>query len=262
MTALILDCDGVLADTERFGHLPAFNAMFREFGLPVQWSEEEYGRLLAIGGGKERMATLLTPAFVEAAGLPTDPEAQADEIARWHQRKTVLYTEMVAAGKLPARPGIRRIVAAAQDAGWTLAVCSTSAEASVRAILDHAVGRRRAARFDLVLAGDVVPHKKPAPDIYELALERLAIPAASALVVEDSRNGLLAATGVGLRCLVTINEYTRDEDASEAVLVVTSLGDPGGEVCQVLANRSAARPADWLTLGDIEACLATPRASG
>jgi HAD superfamily hydrolase (TIGR01509 family) len=255
VTALFFDCDGVLADTERYGHLPAFNATFREFGLPVQWSEEEYGRLLAIGGGKERMATLLTPEFVRTAGLPADPEGQAAELAAWHKRKTQIYTEMVAEGRLPPRPGIRRIITAAQDAGWALAVCSTSAEASVRAILDHAAGPDRAARFDLVLAGDVVPRKKPASDIYQLAIERLSVPPPSVLVIEDSRNGLLAATGAGLRCLLTVNDYKKDEEFSEAVLVVTSLGDPGGEVCQVLANRSAARPGDWLDLADLEACL-------
>jgi HAD superfamily hydrolase (TIGR01509 family) len=262
VTALIFDCDGVLADTERFGHLPAFNATFREFGLPVRWSEEEYGRLLAIGGGKERMATLLNPTFVAAAGLPADAEGQAAEIARWHKRKTVIYTEMVAEGKLPPRPGIRRIIEAAQDAGWTLAVCSTSAEDSVRAILDHAAGPERARRFDLLLAGDVVPRKKPAPDIYQLAIERLAVPPAKVLVVEDSRNGLLAATAAGLRCLVTVNGYTQHEDASEAVMVVSSLGDPGGEACRVLANRSAAQPGDWLTLDDLKACLRTRRSDG
>ena len=255
MTTLIFDCDGVLADTERYGHLPAFNATFREFGLPVEWSEEEYGRLLKIGGGKERMATLFTPAFIEATGLPADPDGQAAELARWHKRKTAVYTDMVAAGRLPARPGIRRIIEAAQDAGWTLAVASTSAEPSVRAILDEVAGPERAARFDLVLAGDVVARKKPAPDIYQLALERLGTPAASALAIEDSRNGLLAATGAGLRCVMTINGYTVDEDASEAVLVVSSLGDPGGEITAVLANRSAARPGDWVTLADLEACL-------
>ena len=255
MTTLLFDCDGVLADTERYGHLPAFNETFAEFGLPVTWSVEEYGRLLRISGGKERMATLLTPAFVAAAGLPTDPEAQAAEVARWHARKTAIYTEMVAQGKLPARPGIPRIVADAQDAGWTLAVCSTSAEASVRAILDSAVGADRAARFDLVLAGDVVAHKKPAPDIYRLALDRLGASPASTLVIEDSRNGLLAAVGAGLRCVVTVNGYTEDEDATEAVLVVTSLGDPGGAVATVLANRGAAHPGDWVTLADLEACL-------
>ena len=256
MSTLIFDCDGVLADTERDGHLPAFNQTFREFGLPVQWSEEEYGRRLAIGGGKERMASLLTPAFVEAAGLPAGPEAQRAEVARWHARKTAIYTEMVAAGRLPPRPGIRRLVGAAEDAGWTLAVASTSAEAAVRAILDYAVGGERAARFALVLAGDVVEHKKPAPDIYLLARERLAVPPAEVLVVEDSRNGLLAATAAGLRCLMTVNGYTQDEDSSEALLVVSSLGDPDGERATVIANRSRARPGDYLTLADLEACLA------
>ncbi|HEX8940014.1 MAG TPA: HAD-IA family hydrolase [Candidatus Limnocylindrales bacterium] len=257
MSTLIFDCDGVLADTERYGHLPAFNQTFREFGLPVEWSEEEYGRKLLIGGGKERMASELTPEFVRANGLPEDHEGQAAELARWHKRKTALYTEMVAQGKLPPRPGIRRIICDAQDAGWTLAVASTSAEASVRAILEYAVGKERADRFDLVLAGDVVPRKKPDPAIYQLALERLGVPPAEVLVVEDSRNGLLAATGAGLRCLMTVNGYTEDEDASEALLVVTSLGDPGGERTTVLANRSKARPGDFVTLADLEACLAS-----
>ena len=255
VTTLIFDCDGVLADTERDGHRPAFNQTFREFGLPVEWSEETYGRKLQIAGGKERMASELTPDFVRANGLPADPEGQTAELAKWHKRKTEIYTEMVAAGRLPTRPGIRRIIGEAQDAGWTLAVASTSAEASVRAILDQAVGPERAARFDLVLAGDVVAHKKPAPDIYLLALERLSAPAAETLVIEDSRNGLLAAQGAGLRCVMTVNGYTEEEDNSEAILVVSSLGDPAGERTRVIANRSAAQPGDFITLADLERCL-------
>jgi HAD superfamily hydrolase (TIGR01509 family) len=244
---LIFDCDGVLADTERFGHLPAFNQMFAEFGLPVRWSEAEYGVKLAIGGGKERMASLLTPTFVTAAQLPDDTDAQRDLVATWHKRKTEIYTEMVAAGRLPGRPGIRRVVAEAHDAGWALACASTSAEPSVRAVLEHAVGTDLAAEF-LVLAGDVVPHKKPAPDIYTLALERLALRASACLVVEDSRNGLEAATGAGISCLVTVNDYTKSEDFSDAVLVVSSLGDPDGEHTVVLANHSRARVGDWITV--------------
>jgi HAD superfamily hydrolase (TIGR01509 family) len=257
VSTLIFDCDGVLADTERYGHLPAFNQTFREFGLPIEWSEEEYGRKLLIAGGKERMASVLTPEFVKTNGLPEDAEGQAEELAAWHKRKTAIYTEMVAAGQLPPRPGIRRIIADAQDAGWTLAVASTSADAAVRAILAYAAGPERAARFDLVLAGDVVPKKKPAPDIYLLALERLAVPATDALVIEDSRNGLLAAVGAGLRCVMTVNGYTEEEDNSEAILVVSSLGDPDGEKTTVIANRGASRPGDYVRLGDLEACLAT-----
>jgi HAD superfamily hydrolase (TIGR01509 family) len=257
VTFLIFDCDGVLADTERFGHLPAFNLTFEEFGLPVRWSEEEYGRKLAISGGKERMASLLTEDLVKQAGLPADAEGQKAMLADWHKRKTAIYTEMVAAGKLPGRPGVARIVGEALDAGWSLAVASTSAEASVRAVLDHVVGAEQAARFALVLAGDVVEKKKPAPDIYLLAVERLGADPSDTLVVEDSRNGLLAAVGAGLRCLVTVNGYTEDEDFSEAVLVVSSLGD-AGEPARVLANRSVADPGELVKLEDLTACLGAP----
>ncbi|MGA3029162.1 MAG: HAD-IA family hydrolase [Candidatus Limnocylindrales bacterium] len=256
MNALVFDCDGVLADTERYGHLPSFNQTFREFGLPLEWSEEEYGRKLLIGGGKERMASELTPDFVRANGLPSDPDALAAEVAKWHKRKTQLYTEMVAAGKLPPRPGVRRMISDAQDHGWKLAVASTSAEASVHAILEYAVGRERADRFDVFLAGDCVPKKKPAPDIYLLALEKLGVDPAEVLVVEDSRNGLEAAHAAGLRCLVTVNGYTEKEDFTEAILVVSCLGDPDGEQSVVLANRSAARPGAYVTIADLEACLA------
>jgi HAD superfamily hydrolase (TIGR01509 family) len=257
VTTLIFDCDGVLADTERDGHRPAFNQTFREFGLPIEWSVEEYGRKLQIAGGKERMASELTPQFIRDNGLPQDSELIAAQLAAWHKRKTQIYTEMVAAGMLPPRPGITRLIGEAQDAGWTLAVASTSAEPSVRAILEHAAGTERAARFALVLAGDVVAHKKPAPDIYLLALERLGAGADQTLVIEDSRNGLAAAHAAGLRCLVTVNGYTEAEDFDEAALVVTSLGDPNGQYTVVLANRSAAHPGDWITLADLGACLST-----
>lgn len=256
MSALVFDCDGVLADTERDGHRVAFNQLFAERGLPVSWSEDEYGRKLQIAGGKERMASVLTPEFCAANDLPTDPDGQAALLADWHRRKTAIYTEMVAAGRLPTRPGIHRIIAAAQDAGWGLAVASTSAEPSVRAILDQAVGPERAARFDAVLAGDVVAAKKPAPDIYLLALERLGAPTSDVLVMEDSRNGILAAAGAGLRSVMTVNGYTEEEANDEAILVVSSLGDPDGERTRVIANRSAADPGAFVTLDDLQRCLA------
>jgi HAD superfamily hydrolase (TIGR01509 family) len=259
---LIFDCDGVLSDTERDGHRPAFNQTFAEFGLPIEWSEDEYAVKLQIAGGKERMSSELTPDFLRAHGLPEDEAGRTDLLARLHKRKTEIYKEMVAAGRLPTRPGIRRIIAEAQDAGWTLAVCSTSAEPSVRAILEQAIGPDRAARFDLVLAGDVVEHKKPAPDIYLLALQRLGIGPEETLVIEDSRNGLLAAAGAGLRSVMTVNGYTEKEDNSEAVLVVSSLGDPDGERTRVIANRSPAQPGAYITLADLERCMAAPIGAG
>jgi HAD superfamily hydrolase (TIGR01509 family) len=256
MTTLIFDCDGVLADTERFGHLPAFNRAFEEEGLPVRWSEEEYAERLKIGGGKERMASLLTDEFVREHGLPSDPEGRRELLARWHKRKTAAYTEMVGAGVMPGRPGIARIIDAALAEGWTVAVASTSAEESVRAVLEHAVGEQQAARIQ-IFAGDAVPAKKPDPGIYLLALERTGSDPRDTLAIEDSRNGMLAAVGAGLRCLVTVSSYTLQEDFSEAVLVVSSLGDPD-EPTRVLANRSEARPGDQITLDDLRACLRAP----
>ena len=252
MPALIFDCDGVLADTERDGHRPAFNQTFAEVGLPVQWSEEEYGEKLKIGGGKERMASLLTDEFVRANDLPADADGQKQLLADWHKRKTATYKEMVRAGRLPGRPGIARIVDEAIDAGWTLAVASTSAEESVRAVLEHAVGESAASHFAL-FAGDVVPAKKPDPAIYLLALEQLGLTTEDAVVIEDSRNGLLAAVGAGLRCVVTVSGYTAEEDMSEAALVVTSLGDPV-EPARVLADRAGVDPGDLVTLDDLDAC--------
>jgi HAD superfamily hydrolase (TIGR01509 family) len=252
--ALILDCDGVLADTERFGHLVAFNKTFEEFGLPVRWTVADYQEKLRIGGGKERMASLLTPEFVKEAGLPADAAGQQAAIAAWHRRKTELYLELVASGAVPPRPGVARVVDEALAAGWPVAVASTSAESSVRATLSRAVGAGSAKAVS-VFAGDVVPHKKPAPDIYLLALESLGLSPDSAVVVEDSRNGLLAAAGAAITCVITVNDFTKDEDFSEAAVVVSSLGDPGGEKTAVLANRSQATPGDWVTLADLSSLL-------
>lgn len=247
MTALIFDCDGVISDTERDGHLPAFNQLFEEAGVPLRWTEETYGQALRIGGGKERLAALLTPEVARELGLPADPEQRRTIVARWHQRKTQIYVELARSGMLPPRPGIVRIVDEARAAGWQLAICSTSAEPSVRAILGSTVGPEVAAGFT-VLAGDVVPRKKPAPDIYLLALERLHVDARDAVVVEDSRNGLLAATAAGLVTVVTVNGYTEDEDFREAALVVSSLGDPGGPPARTLADPHRIAPGAYVTL--------------
>ncbi|MGO9096283.1 MAG: HAD-IA family hydrolase [Bryobacteraceae bacterium] len=257
--ALIFDCDGVLGDTEQFGHLPAFNQMWKERGVPWAWTVEEYGRKLKIGGGKERMASLFhEPAFLAVWPSCPDGEAARKElVAAWHQRKSAIYKEIILSGRIPARSGVRRLSEEALEAGWVLAVASTSAEESVRAVLRHAMGEPTAARFSLVLAGDCVKAKKPAPDIYLLAAERLGVSPADCVVVEDSSNGVASATDAGMECVVTVSGYTRDEDFSRAAIVLTCLGDPAGEVCEVIENRSAARPAGFFQVADLEAVRAS-----
>lgn len=253
---LIFDCDGVLADTERFGHLVAFNRMWRELGVPWQWSAEEYGRKLKIGGGKERMASLFEePEFLAAFDPPDSEEGRAELLAMWHKRKSAIYKEIIMSGRIPPRSGIRRLSEEALGKGWILGVASTSAPESVEAVLRHAVGNETADRFSLILAGDVVKAKKPAPDIYLMAAEKLHASPKDCVAVEDSRNGLLSAHRAGMKCVVTVNGYTSEEDFSEANIVLTCLGDPDGEKCEVLANRSKAAPADIFTVVDLESIL-------
>jgi HAD superfamily hydrolase (TIGR01509 family) len=257
MPALIFDCDGVLADTDRDGHLAAFNQVFAEFSVPVHWSDSDYAEKVKIGGGKERIRSSLTPAVAATLDLPDDPAVLDSAIARWHRRKTAIYTERIMNGSLPARPGILRIIQAAAAAGWILAVASTSAEESVRAVLNHAVAPELAARFR-VFAGDIVPAKKPAPDIYLHALRELGVDASEAVVIEDSENGLRSALAAGLRTLITVSGYTANEDFSGAALVVSSLGDPGGPATITLKDPLHLHPGAFVELSDLTAILNAP----
>jgi HAD superfamily hydrolase (TIGR01509 family) len=219
--ALIFDCDGVLVDTERDAHRPGFNLAFKEFGIDADWSVDLYARLLLTAGGKERMVV-----YFNEFGWPEEQVAKfggKDElILALHKEKTRLTSDIVK--DLPVRPGILRIIDEAIAAGVRLGVCTTSNPKFIDAVLDL-FGPERKAAFEFVHAGDVVAKKKPAPDIYLLALETLGLPASDCMVVEDSRNGLLAATGAGIPTLVTMSTYTGEEDFSEAVKVVPELGD-------------------------------------
>jgi HAD superfamily hydrolase (TIGR01509 family) len=253
--ALIFDCDGVLADTELYGHLPAFNQMWEKMGVPWQWSKQQYGEKLKIGGGKERMASLFAEAdFRDRVAVPESEEERKALLARWHKEKTAIYEGIISSGKIPTRPGIKRLSEEALQAGWKLAVASTSAPGAVAAVLRRAVGDELAREF-LVLSGDIVPAKKPAPDIYLLALERLQLPAEDCIAIEDSRNGMLAACGAHIPVVVTVAEYTSKEDFHEAALVVDSLGDPQGPKSKVLASRNETSVADYVKLEDLALLL-------
>ena len=252
---LIFDCDGVLADTELHGHLVAFNQMWKKLGVPWQWSPEQYAEKLKIGGGKERMASLfLDRNFQQVFAVPESAEARKALIATWHKEKTTIYQEIISSGRIVPRSGIKRIAEAALGADWKVAVASTSAKPSVEVVLTHVVGAFTANRF-AVFAGDVVTAKKPAPDIYLLATRGMGIAPENCVAIEDSRNGLLSAVAAGIRVVVTTSWFTRDEDFSEARLVVSALGDPASESATVNANRIGRAIGDYVKLEDLMAVL-------
>ncbi len=220
--AFIFDQDGVIVDTERDGHRVAFNRTFAEFGYQFEWSVEEYHELLQVGGGKERMTHYLN---TKGFGVEIEPEEVPDLIQRLHKRKTDIFIELIESGALPLRPGVRRIMEEAVGLGLTIGVCTTSNERAARAITGTLLA---GIPFKFVLAGDVVPKKKPDPAIYLLGLERGGLHADECVVFEDSHIGAMAAKAAGMHVVATTNLYTEREDLSMADAVVSCLGDAEG----------------------------------
>ncbi len=221
--ALIFDQDGVIIDTERDGHRVAFNKAFEEFGFDFQWDVDKYGELLKVSGGKERMRHYL---HTEGFGVEVPPEEEDDLIKRMHAFKTDVVVNLLESGTLPVRPGVRRLMREAKEAGLILGICTTSNQRAARAVSERILS---GIDFDFVLAGDIVSRKKPDPEIYELALERTGLEPEECIVIEDSRNGVLAASAAGMHIVATTNVYTENEDLSDADIIVTCLGDPDGE---------------------------------
>ncbi len=223
LKAIFFDQDGVIIDTERDGHRVAFNQAFREFGFAFQWDVEEYHALLQVGGGKERMKHYLR---TKGFGVDIPPGTEEDLIRKLHLRKTAIFIELIESGRLPLRPGVKRLMKEAVELGLKLAICTTSDEKAANAIASRML---KDIPFAFILAGDVVRKKKPDPEIYLLALQKSGLAAGECLVVEDSANGIRAAKSAGIRVLTTCNPYTEQEDLSQGDIVVTCLGDFEGE---------------------------------
>jgi HAD superfamily hydrolase (TIGR01509 family) len=218
LKALIFDVDGTLAETERDGHRIAFNQAFAKTGLIWNWSVELYGELLEVPGGKERIRF-----YLEKYQPHLEIPENLDEfIADLHHLKTKYYGDLLASGIIPLRPGVKRLILAAKTSGLRLAIATTSALPNVMALLEKTLNPDW---FEIIAAGDIVPAKKPAPDIYNYVLQKLYLPPENCLVFEDSYQGLQAATKAGLKTIVTVNNYTQHHDFSDAVLVVNHLGE-------------------------------------
>jgi HAD superfamily hydrolase (TIGR01509 family) len=220
LRALIFDVDGTLADTERDGHRVAFNRAFADSGLDWHWDVARYGELLRVTGGRERILHSMEN------GEASIPPAERDALARTlHALKTKHYLRMVDEGAVHLRPGVARLLSEAHALGLTLAIATTTSRANIDALLAHTLPPGALGWFAVIGAAEDAPCKKPDPQVYEFVLEQLKFAPDECLAIEDSAAGLLAATAVGLRTIVTVNDYTREQDFSGALTVLSDFGE-------------------------------------
>ncbi len=222
LEALIFDCDGTLAETEE-AHRAAFNKMFAEKGLDWHWSIQTYGELLKITGGKERMRH-----FVRHYNPPKGQHFidNDDLIPEMHIRKTALYMDLVKTGEVPLRPGVERILREARASGMRLAIATTTNIEPLTALFEGTLGKEALGWFEAVAAGDMVANKKPAPDVYELALQELKLEGPQCLAFEDTTNGILSARAANIPVLITVSEYSAGQDFTGALAIIDNLGEP------------------------------------
>lgn len=226
LKALLFDVDGTLSDTERDGHRVAFNQAFEDYGLDWNWDIDTYGELLAVTGGKERMK-FYTEQFLQrhqlANKLPDNLDALIPEL---HQAKTRHYTELLSTGAIPLRPGVERLINEAREKNFRLAIVTTTTPENVTALLTHTLGEESIAWFEVIAAGDIVPAKKPAPDIYDFTLKAMNLTADECIAFEDSANGIKSSHGANLKTIITINDYTKDHNFDGACIVLDQMGEP------------------------------------
>ena len=244
LKAFLFDVDGTLADTERDGHRVAFNMAFADAGLNWNWDEAHYGHLLSVTGGKERMrfhAIENDPVFLDQPNIDTI-------IARLHKRKNTHYKFLLENGAVNLRSGVVRLIEEAKSEGLRLAIATTTSVENVECLIQSQLGSDALKWFSVIAAGDMVPNKKPAPDVFLLAMRELNLSAEECIAFEDSYNGLLSATAAGLKSIVTVNDYTKDDDLSTAALLIDGLGEPAesikvlqGEMCEPYVTVQTAR---------------------
>ncbi|MGQ0444147.1 MAG: HAD-IA family hydrolase [Beijerinckiaceae bacterium] len=219
LEALIFDVDGTLAETEE-AHRQSFNEAFAAFGLDWNWDKELYRKLLQMTGGKERLLLYID------AWKPQSSELALARFAEIYEEKSSRYAALVASGAAPARPGVRRLITEAHERGVRLAIATTSLRESVDVILRAILGEEGPSWFAVIAAGDVVAYKKPAPDVYRYALEKLECGPGSCVAFEDSENGVKAARAAGLPVLATPSYYLKGDDFGLATCVLSDLGEP------------------------------------
>lgn len=221
LKAVIFDVDGTLSETERYGHLVAMNEAFKAVGLDWQWSAELYGELLRVTGSTERLGHYVRTYQPAYEHINTNIDELIAEIVKY---KNANYKRIAESGEIPLRPGVERVLREIHDSDIRMAIATTTTPQNVDALLLGNIGGDVLGWFEEIAAGDIVPDKKPAPDIYTYTLEQMNLRPDECLAIEDSENGVRSALAAGIPVLVTESEYSTGHDLSGAQLIVNEWG--------------------------------------
>jgi HAD superfamily hydrolase (TIGR01509 family) len=253
LKAVLFDVDGTLADTEALGHRPAYNRAFRSLGLSFRWGPKLYRKLLKLPGGRERLKHYVLHYAPDLGPETQEAQQNLDAwVAKVHTLKSHHFKRYMRHGRVPLRPGIARLMREARESGVRLAIVTNASLKTLRPVLKYSMGPELAAEVEVIASGEEVDHKKPAPDLYQLAMRRLNVDAGECVAVEDSEMGLEAASAAGIAAVVTINRDTVEQDFTEAALVVSCLGEPGAPT-NVLKGRLHGLP--WVTIDTLRSAL-------
>lgn len=239
--AVLFDQDGVIVDTEREGHKVAFEKTFLKYGFDIRWDDQLYHKLLQVGGGKERIKYYFDNYY--EGEVPTN---LPDLIKKMHADKTNTFLEILET--LPIRPGIRRFMNELNSLGIPIGICTTSNEKVANSISRNML---KDIHFNIIIAGDMVAKKKPDPEIYLMALDKLGVKPPECLVIEDSNIGVRAAKAAGCNVIATYNDYTKDEDLSMADIITSCLGDETGVKAEIMKGQISLAKDGVISIEDI-----------
>jgi len=206
LDAVIFDLDGALADVERDGQRLAFNAAFAEHGLDINWTVEEYGRLVCIGDEQRRIASAL-----RRRGFG---RVSAEIAAHVYRTKNDLFQDSVLNGDVTPRSGLDDLVNSLYFAGVPVAVVSTGDRKWVDPLVRQLIGDGIA---ETIITPDDLARPGREPDLHGHALWELGLAPERALAVAGTPRGLRAARAAKLATLVVTTGYTAGADFTGAV---------------------------------------------
>ncbi len=246
LKGIIFDVDGTLTDNERNGHRVAFNLAFESVGLEWFWDTEKYGQLLKVPGGKERLKYYIE----NEKSKSIKKQGLSNLVDNLHSKKTQFYSQIIHKGKISLKTGVKRLLSEIHEAGIPMALATTSTHKSVRSLLKHLLFPGSENWFKIIASAETKVAKKPAPDIYELVLNKLGLSAENCIAIEDSSLGLQSSFSAGLKTIITVNEYTAHEDFSKAVLVLNHMGEKE-KPCHIIQGKNVNKSyldLEWLQL--------------